>query len=102
MKRLTRQIYQDVSFLSTFNTGRFINFKKHIYLRQKLMIKALKRLKIYIGKLFRSPSPKEVREPTTIERRSTCPLCIGYEDKIENPDNDQAPTKDERISRRKA
>ncbi|MBS3782316.1 MAG: hypothetical protein KGY68_06900 [Candidatus Thermoplasmatota archaeon] len=63
-------------------------------------MRTLEKIKRGIIKLFKS-TPTQEREPTTIERRSPCPLCIGYEDKIENPGSDQAPTKDGRISRRK-
>ena len=57
------------------------------------------KVKTYLVNLFKGSDPKEVRRPTLIEERSTCPLCIGSVDKIDDSEN-KAPTKENRISGR--
>ncbi len=63
-------------------------------------MRLLERIKRYLIGFFKDSNPEEVREPTLIEERSTCPLCIGSVDKIDDSEN-KAPTKETRVSGRK-
>ncbi len=56
--------------------------------------------KKFLLRIVGNYSRGDVRKPTIIERRGTCPLCIGYADKVEDPEM-RGPTKEERISRRR-
>jgi len=63
-------------------------------------MRVLERIKRYLTGLLRDKRPKETRRPTLIEERSTCPLCIGSVDKIDDSEN-KAPTREKRLLGRK-
>ncbi|MFW6065046.1 MAG: hypothetical protein ACOC8Y_05675 [Candidatus Natronoplasma sp.] len=63
-------------------------------------MKIIEKLKEIIRGLFVDPKPQEFKELTYIEKRSTCPECIGSMDKIDDSEN-KAPNRESRISRRK-
>ncbi len=63
----------------------------------KIIDKLKRIIKKWVGS--DSSSNEDVREPTLIEKRSTCPLCIGSLEKIDDSTN-EAPTRKSRISRR--
>ncbi len=65
-----------------------------------ILMKIIDRLKEIIRGLFKDPPPQEFKELTYIERRSTCPECIGTMDKIDDVEN-KAPNRESRISGRK-
>ncbi|MFP4001861.1 MAG: hypothetical protein ACLFU5_08185 [Thermoplasmata archaeon] len=64
-----------------------------------ILMKIIEKLKEIIRGLGRGSSNKETRELTYIEKRSTCPECIGSMDKIDDSEN-KAPCRESRISRR--
>lgn len=63
------------------------------------LMKIIEKIKEIIRGLVGTPSTEEVRELTYIEKRSTCPECIGTMDKIDGSNN-KAPGRETRISRR--
>jgi len=65
-----------------------------------ILMKIIDKLKEIIRGLSKNSPPQEFKELTYIEKRSTCPECIGSMDKIDNVEN-KAPSRDARISGRK-
>jgi len=65
-----------------------------------ILMEILEKLKEIIRGLFKNPKPQEFKELTYIEKRSTCPECIGTMDKIDDVEN-KASSRESRISRRK-
>ncbi len=63
-------------------------------------MKIIEKLKEIVRGLFGDSKPQEFKELTYIEKRSTCPECIGSMDKTDDSEN-KAPNREARISRRK-
>ncbi len=64
-----------------------------------ILMEIIERLKEFLRGFTGNPPTGETREPTIIEKRSTCPLCIGSVDKIDNSQN-KAPSRENRHSGR--
>jgi len=65
-----------------------------------ILMKMIERLKEIMRGLSKNSAQQEFKELTYIEKRSTCPECIGTMDKIDDSEN-KAPNREARISGRR-